>query len=106
MIKVVADSTCNLPEDIVNQYDIRVAPIAVQIGSESYLEGVDITPPQFYQRLAATGVIPTSSSTPACLVRAVVPSGAGRRPHAARGHGHLQAQRHLSIGCARHPAGA
>jgi DegV family protein with EDD domain len=64
MIKVVADSTCNLPEEIVKQYDIRVAPIAVQIGSESYLEGVDITPPQFYQRLAATGVIPTSSQPP------------------------------------------
>ena len=62
MIKVVIDSTSYLPEDILRQYDIRVVPLNVHFGQERvYREGVDLTPAQFYQLLAQSPVLPTTS---------------------------------------------
>lgn len=61
MIKIVADSTCNLSDEIVQQYDLRIAPIAIQFGQESYEEGIDIDHDTFYRKIEELGIIPTSS---------------------------------------------
>jgi DegV family protein with EDD domain len=61
MIKIVADSTCNLSDEIVQQYDLRIAPIAIQFGQESYEEGIDIDRDTFYRKIEELGIIPTSS---------------------------------------------
>jgi DegV family protein with EDD domain len=61
MIKIVADSTCNLTDEIVQQYDLRIAPIAIQFGQESYEEGIDIDRDTFYRKIEELGIIPTSS---------------------------------------------
>jgi DegV family protein with EDD domain len=61
MIKIVADSTCNLTDEIVQQYDLRIAPIAIQFGQESYEEGIDIDRDTFYRKIEEIGIIPTSS---------------------------------------------
>ena len=37
-IKIVTDSTADLPLDLIKQYDITVVPLAVNFGSTSYLE--------------------------------------------------------------------
>ncbi len=50
-IRVVTDSTCDLPLEIVNQYGISVVPVYIDIGSESYLDGVTITRQDFYAGL-------------------------------------------------------
>ena len=70
MIKVIADSTCNLPQEILDEYDIRIAPIPIQFGDETFEEGVDIDRDLFYSKIEATGMIPTSSQpTPAWFER-------------------------------------
>lgn len=61
MIKIVTDSTCNLPAHILEQYDIRVAPIAIQFGTESFEEGITIDRPLFYRKIEELGIIPTTS---------------------------------------------
>jgi DegV family protein with EDD domain len=62
MIKVVIDSTSYLPDDIVRQYDIRVVPLNVHFGQERvYREGVDLTTAQFYELLARSPGLPTTS---------------------------------------------
>jgi len=66
MIKIVADTTCNLPDDILTQYDIRLAPIAIQFGDETFEEGVNIDRATFYAKIDELGMIPsTSQPTPA-----------------------------------------
>jgi DegV family protein with EDD domain len=50
-IKIVTDSTCDLPQDIVEEHSISVVPLYINIGSESYLDGVDITREEFYKGL-------------------------------------------------------
>ena len=70
MIKVIADSTCNLSQETLDQYDIRIAPIPIQFGEETFEEGVDIDRDLFYKKIEETGIMPTSSQpTPAWFGR-------------------------------------
>ena len=61
MIKIVTDSSCNLSPEQLHRYDIRVAPILIQFGTEAYEEGVDIDQDLFYRRVDELDMIPTTS---------------------------------------------
>jgi len=61
MIKIVTDSTCDLPPEVFKQYDITVMPLSVHFGTETFLDGIDITRDEFYQRLQASPQLPTTS---------------------------------------------
>jgi DegV family protein with EDD domain len=61
MIKIVTDSTANLPDDVLARYDIRKVPIAIQFGHETYEEDIDIDRDMFYRKIEEMGIIPTSS---------------------------------------------
>lgn len=50
-IKVVTDSVCDVPEDLVKQYDITVIPSYINIGNQSFRDGIDMTRNQFYEGL-------------------------------------------------------
>lgn len=50
-IKVVTDSACDIPEDIIKQYKITVISNYINIGNNSYRDGIDITRSQFYEKL-------------------------------------------------------
>ena len=50
-VRVVTDSTCDLPREIVETLGIRVIPLYINVGEKSYLDGVDLTREQFYQQL-------------------------------------------------------
>jgi DegV family protein with EDD domain len=66
MIKIIVDSTQNLSDDYLAEHDIRVAPIAIQFGEETYRENIDIDRDMFYAKIEELGVIPkTSQPTPA-----------------------------------------
>ncbi|MCX7669561.1 MAG: DegV family protein, partial [Anaerolineae bacterium] len=61
-VRIVTDSTCDLPPDLVAQHRIIVVPTCINIGAESYLDGVEITRQEFYARLPALAVHPTTSA--------------------------------------------
>jgi DegV family protein with EDD domain len=50
-IKILTDSTCDLPETIVRENEITVVPIYIIMGLQEYRDGVDLTRQEFYQRL-------------------------------------------------------
>lgn len=60
MVKIVTDSTADIPPDLVA--GITVVPCFVQFGTASYLDGVDITREQFYERLARSDVLPKTAA--------------------------------------------
>ena len=62
MIKIATDSTCDIPADIIKKYGITIVPINVLFGNETYRDGVDITPDQFYKKLVESKVHPTTSA--------------------------------------------
>lgn len=60
-VAIVTDSTTYIPPDLLAQYDIRVAPQVLIWGEETFRDGVDITPTEFYQRLQKSKIHPTTS---------------------------------------------
>jgi DegV family protein with EDD domain len=58
----VTDSTSDLPPELARDLGITVVPAYVHFGSQSYRDGVDITPEQIYQRMLSGPVHPTTSS--------------------------------------------
>ena len=60
-IALVTDSTCSIPKDLVEKYEITVAPQILIWGKESLEDGVDIMPSEFYSRLAKASVMPSTS---------------------------------------------
>jgi DegV family protein with EDD domain len=70
-IAIVTDSTAYLPEEQIKQYNITVTPLSVIWGEQVQLDGVDIQPNEFYDRLTASRVMPTTSQvTPAMMLNA------------------------------------
>jgi len=61
-IKIVTDSTCDLPENIVLGHGITVVPAYINIGDRSYLDGVELSREKFYERLPEYKTPPTTSA--------------------------------------------
>ena len=60
-VKVVTDSTSDLPTDSAKQLGIIVVPLNVHFEDQEYKDGIDITPDDFYHRLVSTPKLPTTS---------------------------------------------
>ncbi len=60
-IKIVTDSTSDLPQDLVDKLGITIVPLYVLFGSETYRDRVDITEDGFYEKLLTTSTHPTTS---------------------------------------------
>lgn len=60
-IAIVTDSLVSMPQELIDQYRIKIAPQVLIWGEETFLDGVDITPSEFYARLADAEIMPTSS---------------------------------------------
>jgi len=70
MLKIVTDSTCNLSPELIRKHDLRIAPITIQFGTQSYQEGIDIDRALFYRTIEEQQIIPsTSQPTPAWFAR-------------------------------------
>lgn len=60
-VAIVTDSTANLPDNLLEEFDIRVIPLTVNWEGESLLDGIDIFPDAFYSRLQTAKEMPTTS---------------------------------------------
>ena len=60
-IAIVTDSTAYLPENILDQYSITVAPLVLIWGEETFEDGIDIKSDDFYTRLHKATVMPSTS---------------------------------------------
>lgn len=49
--RIVTDSTCDLPEEVADDLGITVVPLYINVGQESYLDGVDMSRQEFYEKL-------------------------------------------------------
>jgi DegV family protein with EDD domain len=60
-VVIVTDSTADIPASLAKELNIRVVPLKVHFGNETYEDGVDLTSEQFYNKLKEAGTIPTTS---------------------------------------------
>ena len=49
MIKITADSTCDLSQQLIEKYNIAISPLHVLVDEEDYLDGVTITPNDLFK---------------------------------------------------------
>ncbi len=61
MIKIMADSTCDLSQEIIEKYNIGVAPLNIMINGTTYRDKIDITSDEFFKLLPDLGEIPTTA---------------------------------------------
>lgn len=65
-IAVVTDSTTSLPDEIRERPNVRVVPLTFSFGpEETYLDKVDLSNAEFYERLKKSPTFPTTSQPPA-----------------------------------------
>ncbi len=60
-VAIVTDSTVAIPPSIVEQQKLTIVPLAVNWDGQTYLDGIDITPQEFYKRLGSSKTMPTTS---------------------------------------------
>ena len=60
-VKIVTDSTADLPESLVEEFKISVVPLKVIFGNEIFREGIDIKNEEFYHKLTSCQQLPTTS---------------------------------------------
>lgn len=60
-VKIVTDSTADLPGKLVSEYGIEVVPLNVHFGEEVYKDGVDIWSEEFYNKLRNEPILPNTS---------------------------------------------
>jgi len=60
-VRIVTDSTCDLPPETIARYGIRVLPLYINIGEKGFLDGVDITRAEFYEKLPTFPVHPKTA---------------------------------------------
>lgn len=64
-IVITADSTCDLPQELIDKYDIKIIPLSILLGEKVYHDGVDIKPSDIYDFVEKTGELPkTAAVTP------------------------------------------
>nr|WP_320117264.1 DegV family protein [uncultured Marinifilum sp.] len=60
-IGVVTDSTCDLPKEIIDYYQINVMPLHLSFGDSQYLDGLSIKAKQFYEQMEKSKFFPKTS---------------------------------------------
>lgn len=60
-IAVITDSSCDLPDDIIEKYQIQVVPLSIHFGKTFYLDGITMKPEQFNNMLDNSPVYPSTS---------------------------------------------
>jgi DegV family protein with EDD domain len=68
-VSVITDSTAYLPSSIIAEFDIKIIPLSVIWDGESYADNVDITPAEFYTRLAKSNTLPSTSQPSAAAFK-------------------------------------
>jgi len=63
-VRIVTDSVADLPPEVARELGITVIPLVLRFGAETYRDGVDLTPDQFYEKLPTSPAFPATSVPP------------------------------------------
>lgn len=60
-VAIVTDSTCDLPQELIEKYQIHVVPLSVHFGETYFLDRLTIQPTQFYSMIDKSSVYPSTA---------------------------------------------
>ena len=61
-VKVITDSSSDLPDDLIDQLSIGVVPLTVRFGAEEFVDRRDLTPAEFWARCDASPTLPETAA--------------------------------------------
>ncbi|MFM9083951.1 MAG: DegV family protein [Actinomycetota bacterium] len=61
-VKIITDSACDLPLDLIGNLGVEVVPLTVRFGDTEYVDGRDITPTEFWAKCAASAELPQTAA--------------------------------------------
>ena len=61
-VRIVTDSACDLPDELLDEYGITVVPLSIRFGSEELIDREQLSVGEFWQRCAASGVLPETAA--------------------------------------------
>jgi DegV family protein with EDD domain len=68
-IQLITDSTCDLSKELLQKHRIPVVPLFVNIGEDTYLDGVNLSPEQMYSEVKRRNLMPkTAAASPGMFV--------------------------------------
>ena len=78
---IVTDSSCDIPQHLADELGIEIVPLNIRFGSEEFVDRKDLTPDEFWRRVAGSKTLPeTSAPSPGAFEQAFrrsAESGAG-----------------------------
>lgn len=60
-VKIVVDSTCDITKEFAKENDIKTFPLKVLFGEKEYIDDIDLTRQEFYEKLTSSKTLPTTS---------------------------------------------
>jgi len=63
-VRIVTDTLSDIPDDVANKLGITLIPLTVSFGHESFLDRIEITSEEFYERLVRDSNLPTTTQPP------------------------------------------
>ncbi len=70
-MQIITDSSCDLPKELIERHDIIVVPLNIEIDEKSYLDGIELSHHDFYDKMAKSSTLPkTSQPSPHSFIEA------------------------------------
>ena len=61
-VMITADSTCDLSEELLSRYNVKILPLTILLGEESFLDGAHYPPADMYSRYREDGTLPKTAA--------------------------------------------
>jgi len=80
-VKIVTDSAADLTVEQADALGVRIVPLTIRFGDEEFVDVVELSAGQFYEKMAATNVLPaTAAPSPGAFEEAIRAAGADGDP--------------------------
>jgi DegV family protein with EDD domain len=61
-VRIVTDSACDLPQELVDRHGIGIVPLTIRFGDEELVDRIDLSASDFYKRMAASSELPQTAA--------------------------------------------
>jgi DegV family protein with EDD domain len=61
-VRVVTDSSCDLPQALVEEYEMEIVPLTIRIGGEEFVDRIELSTDDFWRRCSESPVLPETAA--------------------------------------------
>ena len=61
-VRIVTDSACDLPQDVVDRHGIAIVPLTIRFGDEEFVDRIDLSASDVYKRMATSSELPQTAA--------------------------------------------